>query len=88
MCFMCLALGILLTFVTVKTGSIWPAAIMHAVNNTSPSILQFFINPEKVTGITANSAFSGFIYFIPAFVIAVIVLAVWMKNEKRTGKTA
>lgn len=43
-------MGIILTFVTEKSGSVWPAAIMHAVNNTNPSILNGYIDYEKVSG--------------------------------------
>ena len=31
MCLFCTLIGIMLTFITVKSGSVWPAAIMHAV---------------------------------------------------------
>ena len=48
MIFLCVFMGILLTIVTVKTGSVWPAEILHAINNAQPSIIQFFINPEKI----------------------------------------
>ncbi|MCR5151098.1 MAG: CPBP family intramembrane metalloprotease [Clostridiales bacterium] len=81
MCFICIVTGILLTFLTVRTGSIWPAAIMHAVNNTSPSIIQFFRNPDKAAGIMTNSIFSCFVYYIPALIIAVFVLIVWTKDK-------
>ena len=73
MVFLCVIMGSLLTFVTVKTGSVWPAAIMHAVTNTSPSILQFFINPEKVKGMMSNSAVSFVIHFIPLLIISVFI---------------
>ena len=44
MCLFCTALGVILTYVTVKTNSIWPAAFMHAVNNSMPSALVLFMN--------------------------------------------
>lgn len=37
-------MGASLTYLTVKTESIWPAAIMHGVNNAMPSFLVFYIN--------------------------------------------
>lgn len=46
MCLMCMALGTVLTYVTIKTGSIWPAAFMHAVNNSSPSVMVVFMNHD------------------------------------------
>lgn len=39
MTIICICSGSLLTFVTIKSKSIWPAAVMHAVNNSSPGIL-------------------------------------------------
>ena len=44
MCLFCTALGTVLIYVTIKTNSIWPAAFMHAVNNSMPSALVLFMN--------------------------------------------
>ncbi|MDE5866535.1 MAG: CPBP family intramembrane metalloprotease, partial [Lachnospiraceae bacterium] len=55
MCIMCVFMGIILTYVTCKSGSIWPAVFLHAVNNASPSVLQYFINYEKVDGWRSDS---------------------------------
>lgn len=46
MCVFSTLLGIMLTYITMKTESIWPAAFMHAVNNANPSILKFFVNTQ------------------------------------------
>ena len=63
MCFFCIVMGVLLTFVTEMSGSVWPAAILHGVANAGPSILAGYINPENTTGIEKTSyllsAFSG-----------------------------
>ena len=70
MCLDCTVTGIMLTYLTVKSGSIWPAAIMHAVNNANPSILALFTNTDKAAGIL-NHSFNGyFLYFIPTAIIA------------------
>ena len=43
MCISCTFMGIVLMWLTKKTGSIYPAAIMHAMNNNGGSItMQFF----------------------------------------------
>ena len=86
MCFLCVFMGMLLTFVTVKTGSVWPAAVMHAVNNASPSILQFFINRENINGIMSDSAFSFVIHFLPSAVLAVIFIIIWMIKDKKKSE--
>lgn len=72
-CIMCIFLGIILTFVTYKSGSIWPAAILHAVNNSWASALQYFINGEKITGWQSDSIASAIISLLPMVVIAVVI---------------
>ncbi len=74
MCVMCVFMGIILTFVTYKSGSIWPATILHAVNNGSPSILQYFINNEKVGDWRSDSVVSFLICFLPMMLIAGFML--------------
>ena len=46
MCLFCTALGTVLMYVTIKTNSIWPAAFMHAVNNSTPSVLLLFMKQD------------------------------------------
>ena len=70
MCVMCIFMGIILTFVTYRSGSIWPAVILHAINNSSLSILQYYINRENITGWRADGVGSFFISLIPMFIIA------------------
>ncbi|MGN0346681.1 MAG: CPBP family intramembrane glutamic endopeptidase [Lachnospiraceae bacterium] len=74
MCVDCVLTGILFTFVMVKSGSVWPAAIMHGVNNANPSLLTFFMNTEKGAGILSNSFSGYFLYFIPTAIIAAFCL--------------
>lgn len=73
MCIMCIFIGIILTFVTYKSGSIWPAAFLHAVNNSSPSILRYFTNESKITGWKADSVASTLIRLLPMIVISVFM---------------
>ena len=85
MCLLCVALGIILTLITLKSGSVWPAAIMHAVNNSSPSILQFFVNSKKVGGILSDSVVSFLVHFVPLFIIAAVTLAVYSRRNKKSA---
>lgn len=85
MCVMCIFLGIILTFVTYKSGSIWPATILHAINNSSPSILQYYINSEKITGWRADSIGSFLIFWFPAIIISVCMYAM-LRKELVAGK--
>lgn len=80
MCIMCVFMGMILTFVTHMSESIWPAAILHAVNNSSPSILQYFINREKITGWPADSAVAFLISLLPMMVIAVVLYCIGSKK--------
>ena len=52
MCLYCILLGSVLTYVTEKTGSVWPAAFLHGVNNASPSILAAFMNSERLSQVS------------------------------------
>ena len=78
MCMMCILLGILLTFITEKSCSVWPAAIMHAVNNAGPSILHGYVNPDK-----SGASFSiGMISHLISLLIVVIpVMIIWYKKK-------
>ena len=82
MIFLCVFMGILLTFVTVKTGSVWPAAILHAVNNAQPSIIQFFINHEKIRAPFGETVLSFLLRELPIAVIAVIIFILFMRKKK------
>lgn len=75
MCVMCVFMGMILTFVTCKSESIWPAVFLHAVNNASPSILQYFTNTKSISGWKADSAVSSLIMLLPMMVIAVFLFA-------------
>ncbi|MCR5702145.1 MAG: CPBP family intramembrane metalloprotease [Lachnospiraceae bacterium] len=82
MCVCCTLMGILLTFVTAKTHSIWPAAFLHAVNNASPSVLNGYINPDKAN---TNMWMSGTL--LSLFLTVLIVLTIWKREDKMLGKT-
>ncbi len=84
MIFLCIFMGILLTFVTVKTGSVWPAAIQHAVNNAQPSVMQFFVNAEKIHFPFNETALSFLLRELPMAVIAVIVFFIFMRKKNYT----
>lgn len=75
MCFMCVFMGMILTFITCKSESIWPAVFLHAVNNASPSILQYFTNTKSISGWKADSVVSSLILLLPMMGIAVFLSA-------------
>lgn len=70
----CIADGILLYFVVRKTGSVWSAAFLHAINNCNASPLRLFINPGKLSGIFAESPVYTSLILSGTLVVAAVVL--------------
>ncbi|MCR4643541.1 MAG: CPBP family intramembrane metalloprotease [Lachnospiraceae bacterium] len=78
MCIMCTLMGVILTFLVAKSGSVWPAAILHAVNNAGPTILAGFVRPAKSVNPNALSfLIDG--WEIALLLIAAVLLLVWDK---------
>ncbi len=82
MCIDCTFMGITLTYVMVKSGSIWPAAIMHAVNNVNPSILKFYFNAEKADALMPNPILGWVFLLIPNIIIGMICLVLLCRKDK------
>ncbi len=82
MCILCVFIGIILTYITAKTGSVWPTVILHAVNNTAPSVLGIFIDKEKITGWRSNSVVIFLITMLPLIAIATTIFIVDLKKRK------
>ncbi len=74
-------MGIMLTYITQKTNSIWPAAIMHAVNNANPSILAVYTNTEKAAEVMPNPIVGFVILLIPTIVIGSICLVLLCREK-------
>lgn len=85
MCMSSTTLGIALTYITVKSGSVWPAAIMHAVNNANPSILAVFTDVEKVNEIMGNSILGFLVLEIPTTVLGIICFVLLCKDKREEG---
>ena len=81
MCVDCTFMGIMLTYITQKTNSIWPAAIMHAVNNANPSILAVYTNTEKAAEVMPNPIVGFVILLIPTIVIGSICLMLLCREK-------
>lgn len=83
MCVFCILMGIMLTYLTLKTNSVWPAAIMHAVNNANPCVTAAFINTKRFETMQ-NGALLTFIgLLIPVFVCGIIFLVFILKQGKQ-----
>lgn len=65
-------MGAILTLVTKKTGSIWPAAFLHAVNNAGTNALSAFYDKDKLTGFVSEPPIRMLIEIFP-----IIILGIW-----------
>lgn len=86
MCISCTCFGIVLTYITVKSGSVWPAAIMHAVNNANPSILALFIDGDKLEEITNQTILGSAILEIPVVILGIVCYGIWVKEQGNKSK--
>ena len=79
MCLFCTALGTVLMYVTIKTNSIWPAAFMHAVNNSVPSVLLLFMKQDVEIPLWIHTLSN-----IPLIIIAVLCFCLMIKRKNIT----
>ena len=86
MCIYATFLGILLTFVTVRSGSVWPAAILHGVNNANPSMLALFFNTERAEAFFQNPVLQWICQMVPVVIIGSVCLVLLCKKEKTVSK--
>lgn len=83
MCIDCTLSGIMFTYITIKTNSVWPAAIMHAVNNGNPSILKYFVNTDIFGQKYSGSLWFYLLFFIPLIIIDAIIIVREVKKKKK-----
>ena len=79
MCLFCTVLGTILMYVTVKTNSVWPAAFMHAVNNSSPSAMLLFTRQDVEIPIWIYALSN-----IPLILLAILCFSLMMKKKEQT----
>ncbi len=77
-----IAVGAILTYLTKKSGSVWPAAFLHAVNNGGGSILSVYFDQEKITGFVAEPPVFGMLQSIPLFIMGGIAVLLLLKEDK------
>jgi len=78
----------ILTYLTKKTGSVWPAAFTHAVNNGMGSILLLYFNEDKLTGIWTQTPVSGTLREMPAMMFGVVAIVLLCKESACVRKKA
>ena len=82
MCAFCILMGVILTFLTEMSGSVWPAAIMHAVTNAYPSALIGFMNDTGVDPVKALWVNWGGM-MIALIAVVIVCIFIWRKNKKK-----
>lgn len=80
--FSCVTMGALLYLVTKKTGSIWPASIMHAVNNSGARAFGLCLDTEVLTGIWAEEPIQIFMGNVVLNIMGVIAIVMLVKMKK------
>lgn len=86
MCIDCTLTGVMLTYITIKAESVWPAAIMHAVNNGNPAILKNFINQEVFNAKYPNSVLPFVLMMIPMLIIIGIIIVSEIRKSSSSGR--
>lgn len=86
MCVMCTVMNAFLTLITEKTGSVYPAAFAHAVNNNLNMSIWFAVfgsetATEKVSSLSSLEAFLPFICVLAVVGIASIILLLSPANK-------
>ena len=87
MCIFCTLVGVLLTILTEKSGSVWPAAFMHAIGNAGPSILQGFVNPDKAADLPVSPGWAGMLASL-VLVSAALLWTIKSKQRERQPEEA
>lgn len=75
----CICAGSILTYLTLKSGSIWPASLMHAVNNCQPRLVLTFINTHALDRMNAIKV--ALISRTPLYILGIICLFVLIKRQ-------
>lgn len=85
MCLMCTILSPILTFLTKRTGSVIPAAIMHGVNNqvSFGIFLSLFASDEALELFSETGNETFLLTFIPMALIAVVCFVLLWRDERK-----
>lgn len=79
---MTIAIGAVMTYLTQKSGSVWPAVFLHAVNNGRGSILGLCFDGEKLTGFAAEAPAAELIRQIPLLLLGVTAFFLLGRKKK------
>ncbi|MEG1316088.1 MAG: type II CAAX endopeptidase family protein [Oscillospiraceae bacterium] len=82
MCVFCIVVGTFLTYVSLKTGSFWPAAIAHGMLNGIAAVGIYFTAADKAPNPFVGPAATGILGGAGLIVLALVCLLLWNKKPK------
>lgn len=85
MCVSCTSLGIILMWLTEKTGSIYPAAIMHAMNNLGGTFTSR-IFMSGIPGDFTPTPAEQMLFDVPLDIAAAVILVLMLREERKSRK--
>ena len=88
MCIICIFDGIVLMWLTKKTGSVYPAAILHAMNNNGGKITANFFISGIDTEAFKETITQSLICEIPFFRCCTVFLVLMLRDKSRIHQTA
>jgi len=72
---LCIGMGTFLSYVTGKTGSIWPAALAHGTINAVSGLPSLFLTIDSVNLMDKKGSLGyGFITVIPLMILAMVLI--------------
>ena len=86
MCIFCTLVGVMLTILTEKSGSVWPAAFMHAIGNASPTILCGFINFDRARDLPVSPGWVGMLVSV-GLVVVLFLMVIRIRKTDRKEQT-
>lgn len=86
MCVFCTAVGIILSYITIKTKSCVPAILAHGMINGFASVGIYYTSLEHPYNVFLGPAPTGFIGGAGFIVLAAVLLWKLYKEEKETGQ--
>jgi membrane protease YdiL (CAAX protease family) len=72
MCVFCISFGSFLSYLTIKTGSIWPATLAHGAVNAIAGIGIYFSTPDKALLLLLGPTTAGLIAVIPCVILGAL----------------
>lgn len=79
----CIFVGALLYLVTKKTGSVWPAVFLHAVNNTENHPIALCVDMEKLTGIWAAPPMQLLLTEVPLVIMGILAIVMICRCKEK-----